>query len=64
MNFGKEININSQTYIVKLGLSIHEINVGAQKFNKLTLVSYEMVINRYFLHNLLENVQFFEKTFS
>lgn len=63
MNLGNEINTITSTYTAKLSLTIQKTNVGTQKINSFTLVTYKIVIARLFVQNRLEKVQFFEKTF-
>lgn len=57
-----EIIAITPIYKARLGLFIWKTNVKAQKIDKLTLVTYGMVIAQFSLQNKLKKVWFFEKT--
>lgn len=63
INSGSEVNAMTPIYAAKLGLTIWKTNVGAQKIDGLTLVTYGMVIAGFSLQDKLGRVWFFEKTF-
>ncbi len=49
-------------YATKLGLTVQQISVGAQKINDLPLETYGIVLASFSLQDSLGRVQFFEKT--
>lgn len=53
----------TQIYISNLGPLIWEINVGAQKIDGLTLVTYGIVIARFSIQDKLVKIRFFEEIF-
>lgn len=57
INSGGEINIMTPTFIVRLHLSIQNTNVGVQKLNRLTIVTYMILgMPLFSLHNV--NIRF------
>ena len=53
----------TSAYVIKLGLHIKKIDVGAQKINGSYLDIFGMVIANCLIKNKLRRVQFFQKTF-
>lgn len=50
-------------YVAKLGLIIFKTDVGIQKINGSTLMTYEIVIVGFTIQDKLRKVPFFEETF-
>lgn len=44
INFGSKVNTMTPAYILKLGLTVCRINVGAQKINGFTLKTFKVVL--------------------
>lgn len=51
------------TYVMKLGFTTRKYDIGIQKIDSSILVTYGIVIARFFVQDKLEKIQFFEKTF-
>lgn len=50
-------------YVAKLDLTRQKIDVGAQKIDSSTLITYRIVIARFSVKDKLEKIWFFEITF-
>lgn len=60
---GSEVNIMSLIYAKNPELHIRKTNIGAQKFDRLTLKTLKIVLAVFSLKNKLKWIQFFEKNF-
>ena len=63
INFGSEVIMMIPTFVAKLGFVIRKTDVGAQKIDGSSLVTYEMVLAGFSVQNKLEKVWFFKETF-
>lgn len=48
-------------YVAKIGFTIQEISIIAQKVDSLLLKIYDMVSAKFLLQNSLEKIRYFEK---
>ena len=63
IDFGSKVNAMLSVYAKKLGLQIWKTNIGAQKINRSTLFTFEMVIAEFQVQNKLGRARFFQETF-
>ena len=63
LDFGSEVNTITLAYVAHLGLKVRVTNVGAQKINGSSLITYDMVIAAFQIVNKLGRSRFFQKTF-
>ncbi len=63
INFSSEVNTITPAYVIKLELTARKTSVRAQKINSSPLEIDDMVSASFLLHDSLERVRFFEKTF-
>lgn len=54
LDFESEVIIMTPIHMIKLGFTIRKIDVGTQKINSFTLVTYEMVIVGFSIQDRLE----------
>ena len=60
---GSEVNAIHPTFVKELGLPIRLTDIGAQKIDGTTLVTYGMVIAAFSITDKANRVRFFEETF-
>ena len=63
VDMGSEVNVMHPFFAKQLGLSIRQIDVGAQKIDGTTLDTYGMVVAAFSMMNKANWVRFFEETF-
>ena len=63
LDCGSEINAMTSAYTVYLSLKVTMTNVGAQKIDRSSLVTYSMVIATFQVVDKLDRFWFFEQTF-
>ena len=63
LDLSSKSNAIYPTFIKKLELPIRLIDVRAQKFDNITLDSYEMVVTVFLITNKTNRVKFFKETF-
>ena len=63
LDSGSKVNTMTLVYAAYLGLKVRVTNVGAQKIDKSSLATYDMVIAIFQVVNNLGRSQFFQKTF-
>ena len=51
-------------YVAKLGLKVRKIDIGAQKIDGSTLISFEMVLASFQVEDKLGRTWFFQETFT
>ena len=63
LDSGSKVNAMTPAYATKLGLTTRKTDVGAQKIDRSTLVTYWMVIAGFSVQDKLGKVRLFEETF-
>lgn len=63
INPGRKVNVMTPAYAKKLGLQIHQTNVGNQKIDGFSLEMFEIVITGFQVVDKLSRVRFFQETF-
>ncbi len=63
INSGRKVNAITLAYVMKLGLTTQQTNIGAQKIAGSPLETHSMALARLSLQDSLGRVWFFEKTF-
>ncbi len=58
-----KVNVMSQAFALQLGFKTRKTNFGAQKIDRITLETYEMVVSNFSVLDKDSRMKFFEKSF-
>lgn len=63
LDLGSEVNAINPAYAAKLGLRVCPTNVGAQKIDRSTFSTHDMVLANYQLEDKQDRLRFFQEAF-